>query len=286
MRAVKLCIAVAFAVVRTVRAGAFLLAGIPVSPTFVVLMYHSVKRGERDRFARQMDRLLKLAKPVPADFVCEGGRGRGNFVAVTFDDGYASVAENALPVIVERGIPASLFVPTKYLGGRPDWIRSPGSRDAAERILSAGELIRVSEMRGVVIGSHSLSHRPLAEISQSEAFAELVESRGTLERLLGRRVGLCALPYGSSSPAVLRLSKQAGYERVFLGSPLSLARSVKGHVAGRIGVSPGDWPLEFRLKVRGAYDWLPVAIAAKGKVRSLLRRSQRISGDAVRGTEQ
>jgi hypothetical protein len=41
---------------------------------------------------------------------------------------------------------------------------------------------------------------------------------------------------------------------------------------GRIGVTPHDWPLEYRLKVIGAYQWLPLAIAAKRWVRRVLRR--------------
>ncbi len=36
--------------------------------------------------------------------------------AVTFDDGYAEVAEHAYPVLAAMGIPATVFVPTGYLG--------------------------------------------------------------------------------------------------------------------------------------------------------------------------
>jgi hypothetical protein len=34
-------------------------------------------------------------------------------------------------------------------------------------------------------------------------------------------------------------------------------------VTGRIDVQPTDWQIEFRLKVLGAYRWLPHAFAVK-----------------------
>ncbi|MGC3996223.1 MAG: polysaccharide deacetylase family protein [Anaeromyxobacter sp.] len=44
------------------------------------------------------------------------GARRRDVVAVTLDDGYADVAEHALPVLAALRVPASVFVPTGYLG--------------------------------------------------------------------------------------------------------------------------------------------------------------------------
>ena len=40
----------------------------------------------------------------------------------------------------------------------------------------------------------------------------------------------------------------------------------KEFVTGRIAVNPTDWELEFRLKILGAYQWLPRVIAYKRKL--------------------
>jgi peptidoglycan/xylan/chitin deacetylase (PgdA/CDA1 family) len=42
--------------------------------------------------------------------------GRSDVVAVTLDDGYHDVAEHALPVLAALDVPATVFVPTGYVG--------------------------------------------------------------------------------------------------------------------------------------------------------------------------
>jgi len=235
-------------------------------------MYHSVKTHEREQFAHQMDLLVRLASPVAGDFNGRNDCRNRNFVAVTFDDAYQSILENALPILREKKIPVTVFVPTDSLGIRPGWITNQRHRDASERLLTSDEL-RFVQQTGGLIGSHSVTHRPLTELSRAEALAELTESRQALERILGRNVDSFALPYGAANADVLRLAAKAGYQRVFLSEPVNSRAGSDGPVYGRIGVSPSDWALEYRLKVLGAYQWLPVGIALKRRILNVLRKA-------------
>jgi len=252
-RLLKVVIAFLYIPFDSVRCTLFRLLGYPVSARFVALMYHSVKSHEREQFAQQMDLLVRLANPVAGDFTGRNDGGNRSFVAVTFDDGYHSILENALPILREKKIPVTLFVPTNSLGTRPGWITNERHRDAAERLLTSDEL-RFVQQTGGLIGSHSVSHRPLTELSRTEALAELTESRQALEKILGRNVDSFALPYGAANADVLRLAAEAGYQRVFLSEPVNSRAGIDGPVYGRIGVSPSDWALEYRLKVLGAYQ--------------------------------
>jgi peptidoglycan/xylan/chitin deacetylase (PgdA/CDA1 family) len=273
-RLLKVVIAFFYLPFDAVRCTLLRLLGYPVSARFVALMYHSVKSHERQQFAHQMDLLVRLANPVAGDFTgCNDGRNR-SFVAVTFDDAYQSILENALPILRTKRIPATLFVPTDSLGTKPGWITNERHRDAGERLLTSDEL-RFIQQTGGLIGSHSVTHRPLTELSPAEALAELTESRQVLERILGKNVDSFALPYGAGNANVLRLAAEAGYQRVFLSEPVNSRAGVEGPLYGRIVVSPSDWALEYRLKVLGAYQWLPTGIAVKRRIVSVLRKTVR-----------
>jgi peptidoglycan/xylan/chitin deacetylase (PgdA/CDA1 family) len=232
-------------------------------------MYHSVKSYEREQFAQQMSLLERVAHLVPADFDGKVPDDRCA-VAVTFDDAYQSVLVNAVPILRERKIPFTVFTPTKCLGGKPGWISDERHRDANETLLTEDELQCVRQAGGV-IGSHSVTHRSLTELSIADAFAELAESREVLERTAGTKVDLFALPYGTSDDTVLRLAKRAGYQRVFLSVPVDSNANDDALLCGRIDVTPSDWALEYHLKILGAYQWLPLAIATKRRLRNLLR---------------
>ena len=96
----------------------------------------------------------------------------------------------------------------------------------------------------------------MTSLSEEAATAELRKSRIDLEAILGRPVALFAFPYGRHNESLVRWCKEAGYQRVFTIQP-KLAFSEAGEfVTGSCAVSPTDWPLEFKLKLLGAYQWL------------------------------
>ena len=230
----------------------------------VVLYYHGVGATQRERFARQMDELLRLSKPIRADLrgAPDGGQC---YCAVTFDDGFVSVLENALPELERRHIPATMFVPTGSMGGKPSWIKDPAASANHEVVLSAAQLASLKERKLVTIGSHSVSHPDLREVGEAEADRELRESKADLEAIFGRRVTLFSFPHGTYDERLIELAKAAGYEQAFTIESRPAALSGDGFVIGRISASPDDWGLEFKLKLLGAYRWLA---AGRSRARS------------------
>ena len=104
-------------------------------PRAVVLVYHRI--GERsldpwhlmidpEIFAGQIETLVRDWTPISLSELVEGvGRRQlpERAVAVTFDDGYADNLEVAAPIMLEHGIPATLFVAAELIdaGGPPWW---------------------------------------------------------------------------------------------------------------------------------------------------------------------
>src|ERR1039458_385402 len=164
------------------------LLGRRLRPGCVVIYYHAIDPSQRARFAHQMDLLVRLAKPVPADLLALPSSG-ARYCAVTFDDGFVSVLENALPELERRNIPATFFIPTDSLGGPPAWVKA-ASPARHQRVLSAEQLAGLKDHRLLAIGSHSISHPNFLKLDRKSARQELEQSKTQLEAILGHKVGL------------------------------------------------------------------------------------------------
>ncbi len=259
------------------------MMGKEIRGTFVVVTYHAVKPRHVAKLAVQLDLLLRTSTIVAAGQKLPLPTGK-HCVAVTFDDGYHNFIKHALPVILEKRIPATVFVPAGNLGALPGWIKSDGHDNSMERIMTRDELRNLP--RDVcTVGSHGMYHTRLSAQRTDEIKYELHASKQALEELLHVPVELLSFPHNDYDEQCVTLAREAGYRRVFANVPLPLCGSNDAFLLGRIEVSPDDWNLEFSLKVQGAYAWLPYAIILKRWILSLLpvaRKGTRTTPAGVR----
>lgn len=233
----------------------FRLFGRRPRPSCVVLYYHSVPAAYRLRFAEQMDTLLRLVRPVPAGHsgALESG---AKYAAVTFDDGFVSVLENASPELRQRRIPWTIFVPSGWLGETPGWIRQAHPSARSDRVMTAAELRALIADPLVTVGSHTVGHTHMVEAGPEKAEEELVRSKADLQAVLERPVEQFSYPFGARTPRIDEQARVAGYKRLFGIEPVPAFRDPGEFVTGRVAVDPWDTPLEFRLKVLGCYRWM------------------------------
>jgi len=78
---------------------------------------------------------------------------------LTFDDGYQSFYEHALPVLERYGFPATVFAVADRLGGTAEWLEAPAPRPPLMDAPTLREL-RPSRRGG---GSHSRTHPRLSD---------------------------------------------------------------------------------------------------------------------------
>jgi peptidoglycan/xylan/chitin deacetylase (PgdA/CDA1 family) len=186
-----------------------------------VLMYHSVSDAPADStqalsvrpamFAAQLRYLRKQGfSGLTFGELCQRRRSGQPLparpIVLTFDDGYADLIEEALPIMIEQGFPATVFVTT-------GWLRDAARYAAGtplDRMLSWGQLAELSSA-GVEIAAHSHSHPQLDQISEPSLRAELVGSRRLLEDRLGQPVCSLAYPFGYSSKRVRAVAREIGY---------------------------------------------------------------------------
>jgi peptidoglycan/xylan/chitin deacetylase (PgdA/CDA1 family) len=200
------------------------------------------------KFRRQMEFLARRRRVVPLDEVVAGRVARGRpAVAVTFDDGYCSVLEEAVPILQRYGFPATCFVPTRWIGAANGWDTFRPT-DRPLPVLSADGLVEL-EAAGVKVESHGHAHIPLGEVDSQDACADIAASRKMLADILGREPRFLAYPYGSQSREARRAVESCGFERAF-----SIGQRDEGRFGReRVTIRPADNRALYAFKTSGRY---------------------------------
>jgi len=259
-RGVKVAISILWYAGAKISRGLMRLAGRTPAPRFVVLCYHEVPEEARTRFARQMQALSRGTTVVRAAHT-EPLPDNGSYVAITFDDAYRSVRTNAVPELLRRGFPATIFVPVDFLGKEPGWEMETRIND---HVMTCDELRTLPEL--IEFGSHTLTHPHLTKINVARLREEVTASRDKLAELIGSHVSLLAFPYGEYDDRVVGTCWKAGYELVFGCAPWPTDPARRDLVRGRVAVDQHDGALMFHLKARGAFRWMIHASALKRRL--------------------
>lgn len=187
-----------------------------------ILMYHRVaETAAPDRytvspgeFRRQMQYLVaqkyqvialqRLVRAFAGDFALPD-----RSIVITFDDGFLDTYENALPVLIALKMCATFYVISGLAGKTSSWMSS--RTDRSTRLIDWRE---IGDLRhsGFEIGSHSVTHPRLTQLSIDAAKSEIVDSKASLEDRLGAPVTSFAYPYGDFDSSVKGLVRAAGYD--------------------------------------------------------------------------
>jgi peptidoglycan/xylan/chitin deacetylase (PgdA/CDA1 family) len=205
---------------------------------------------KRRAFERQVRSLrFRRYRPVAA---ADAASGRGRVFHVTFDDAYTSVAA-AIPTLERLGVPATVFACPEFADdGRPLAIPELAAEASAhpdELATMNWDQLRDLVAHKVEIGSHTLSHVYLTQLTDAELSRELRESRERIEAELARPCRFVAYPYGDDDERVHRAARLAGYEAGFAAPGRLAPASV--YALPRVGIWRHDGPLRVTLKTTG-----------------------------------
>jgi peptidoglycan/xylan/chitin deacetylase (PgdA/CDA1 family) len=176
----------------------------------VILTYHSISDGNSPLrippalFAEQMEWLASKANVTSLSELLDpewdiryiGSR----LVILTFDDGYADFYTHAAPILLKHKLPATVFLPTSFVGrtnawpGQPAWVKE-------EPLMNWPQIKELAEA-GIDFGSHTVNHPDLTALSPDQVERELAESKQEIEQRTGRKVQHFCYPYGRWNPAV------------------------------------------------------------------------------------
>ncbi|MFN8016937.1 MAG: polysaccharide deacetylase family protein [Acidimicrobiales bacterium] len=228
----------------------------PPAPGVTVLIYHRVGARTpvpvdlptplfRDQMAELADRaismddaLARLDGPAPAP-------GTPNPVVVTFDDGTADVVEEALPVLVEFGIPALLYVATDFVEQGRDF---PDDG----RVASWSALADARSTGCLELGSHTHTHALLDRLDASLVEDELTRSIELLRERTGATADHFAYPKAlPGSPAADRLVRQHFRSAAIAGTRANRYGATDAWNLERSPIQVADGMRWFRAKAAG-----------------------------------
>jgi len=229
----------------------------------VVLQYHHVADGTPastsvsvQQFSEHLQHLADegfdvLPLDVLLERVREGLDPREKVAAITFDDGFKDVFDNALPLLDQRGWKAAMFVTPSRVG--------------KGAMLNAAQL-RSMDQRGHLVLNHGWSHEHMIRRQDGESEhdwrrrmeAEIERAQTALQKWVGHDLPkLFAYPYGEQDTALREILRDKGYVAF-------------GQYTGALS-KEADWQNLPRIPVNRHYSvWAPATGASlRDKVRSL-----------------
>ncbi len=188
------------------------LAGRRPPEGMTLLTYHRVGGGTSDELdlptqalEQQLDRLLDsgvevLALDAALDRLAAGDATPS--VVLTFDDAFDDVHRHAWPLLRERSLPFTVYVPAGLIGRPLRWEGSSASSQGAAA-MTWEQLAEMYASGLGTIGNHTFDH---AEPSGLDA-AQLDDCSDLVEERLGVRPRHFAFTWGVEVPAVRELLK-------------------------------------------------------------------------------
>lgn len=229
---------------------------LPQPSGVTVLIYHRVGGGSSSavdldpgQFDEQLQLLAEQYRVITLgaalDELASNDVDTSPAVVITFDDGTSDFTEHAAPALVRHGLPATLYVATKFVDGREDfpWGAPPTTWSALRDVASTGL---------ISIGSHTHAHLLLDRLRPGAVAQDLDRSVSLISEHIG------TLPVDFAYPKAVRGSPPAEIEvrrrfrsAVLAGNRVNRPGSVDLHQLGRTPVRVGDDLRTFALKARG-----------------------------------
>lgn len=118
-------------------------------------------------------------------------------VVLTFDDGYEDFYTDAFPLLKKYNIKSTIYVVADFIGKK--------------NYMTESQIREIVESNLVELGSHSMKHQKLTLMPINVARKEITDSKEKLEKRFNVKIQTFAYPYGTFSPKLIDLVKEASY---------------------------------------------------------------------------
>lgn len=184
--------------------------------TVPVLLYHDISNQHRDPytiapslFAAQLEWLHQQGyRVVTVSEACAVPQDEtGRLAVISFDDGYASFINYALPLCKAYSFSATIAVIGNLVGKYME-------REGRRPMLSWDEYRYLSAECSIEIACHTFGLHSMAALGKptvSALAADLFRFQQIIEHELGKKASVLAWPYGVYRPDWVDVARQAGF---------------------------------------------------------------------------
>jgi peptidoglycan/xylan/chitin deacetylase (PgdA/CDA1 family) len=222
---------------------------------FRILMYHSISDGVHD----DPNRIFSVTKNLFLEHIKILRNKNINFISlseglnvtnknslaisITFDDGFSDNLHKAAPILVDNKIPFTVFVSSDFV------------KHNIDDYLTEDELFKLSQLPGVTIGSHGVTHTPFNKLNNDELNDELISSKKYLENICGKKIDTLSYPHGAVDNRIIGCAIKAGYKIGGTSNFNINKKNVNPMALSRNVIMSYDNKWVFNQKLQGAYDW-------------------------------
>lgn len=219
----------------------------------IVIYYHDIveagngysyQRVEKNKFNEQMKYLKEngytsilfedMNKPLPP-----------KAILITFDDGFRTVYDVAVPIMRKYGMKANVFLPTKYVEEQhPHFM----TWDMLKELCMAGDFS---------VAAHTHTHADIRSLNDATMKLEIEKSNQLLHDRLNIRTRSFCMPYGKYDKRSIETLKRYSEYMYIFASFYGKAKENKmaEKLLPRIGISNEDSVDVFEDKLLGKLNW-------------------------------
>jgi peptidoglycan/xylan/chitin deacetylase (PgdA/CDA1 family) len=243
----------------------------------IVLFYHAVGYGpnaiSQQLFQSQMEWLSKNADVLALDDLLAGVGSKPIRVSIGFDDGYASVVDNAEPILHALNMSATVYLNTGWIGGAVRRDSAPAlGHYPREQFMTWKDVDRLAKRRWT-IGSHGVEHFDLTTVNADSLASELFESKKSIEAQLDITCQHFAYTWGKFNKNVQYAAVNAGYRTAASALHGPITSQCNLFALPRIDIQKIYSLDDFQAIVRGQWDYLGIIQKLKRLIHKRLWRS-------------
>lgn len=243
----------------------------------IILIYHAVGDGpwaiSGNAFKKQIQWLKENCEIVSlTKLLTDEAQENKIQVSLTFDDGYACLYDNVLPILQSENVVATVYINSGWMSeseetrkaSNPDLGHYPG-----ENFLTWDE-VKALDQAGWEIGSHGVEHIDLTKHSVEIITEELINSKNSIEEKLKKQCEHFAYTYGRHSNIVRKAVLQSKYQYAVAAHHAPLRKKNNVMVLPRLNIENGYSMDDFKNVVLGRWDYLGAIHSLKRWIKGMI----------------